>query len=101
MDGIELISALRKSEPFIPLIAISGRRPYSQLDYLKLARMLGAQHTFHKPIDFPALMQTVRGLCLTSQTTSFTASEAGQCPSYLDTLSIHLELASRKDTVTP
>lgn len=49
MDGIELLRRLRRQEKLPPIIAISGGGRMVQVDYLKLARRLGASRVLRKP----------------------------------------------------
>lgn len=58
MDGLMLIQALRKSEPGVKIIAMSGS---SRADtYLNVARTLGASATLYKPVPIEHLLQTLR-----------------------------------------
>jgi CheY-like chemotaxis protein len=50
MEGIETMRALRRIEPMIPIIAMSGCTVPDKL-YLKAAIALGADATMHKPVD--------------------------------------------------
>ena len=54
-DGLELIGELRRSQPDVRVIAISGggRLPYSH--YLDAARALGAHAVLAKPFSFSEL----------------------------------------------
>lgn len=47
MEGIELISRLKKEHPAIKIIAISGGKPY----YLHLAKKMGTDGVFTKPLN--------------------------------------------------
>lgn len=60
VEGIELISTLRKTQPEAPLIAISGGGQYGE--YLPIAEKLGASQTFAKPLDLNKLATTVNDL---------------------------------------
>ena len=62
MEGIETISILRKKNPEIKVIAISGGGRNSPDDYLHLAGKLGAAHTFAKPVDRKKLLNAVGAL---------------------------------------
>jgi CheY-like chemotaxis protein len=62
MEGIETISSLRKNNPDVKVIAISGGGRNNPEDYLELARKLGAQSTFTKPIDRRKLLAAVKEL---------------------------------------
>jgi len=59
MDGVELIMALRHTEPRPRIIAISGGSKYSEPLYLPVAQRLGVQRTLAKPIQAGALLQAV------------------------------------------
>ncbi len=54
-EGLGLIRALRKSQPDIKIIAISGLDPETLDD----ARLLGAARTLRKPITAAALLECV------------------------------------------
>jgi two-component system chemotaxis response regulator CheY len=62
LDGIEVLMALRRSFPDLPVIAVSGIGPRSQPLFLGVMRHLGARATFAKPLDDMALLSTVAGL---------------------------------------
>lgn len=62
MEGIETITHLRKIDPAVKIIAISGGGRNRPDDYLHLASKLGAIHTFTKPVDRNALLETVQEL---------------------------------------
>ena len=51
MDGIEVIMSLRKHEPPIRIIAISGGGRINARDYLELASKLGVHGTLQKPFS--------------------------------------------------
>ncbi|NJN63969.1 MAG: response regulator [Acidobacteria bacterium] len=59
-DGLETIRDLRALFPAIPIIAISGGGHDGILDFLPVARQLGARRTFRKPTDRAALLEAVR-----------------------------------------
>src|SRR3954471_18006657 len=50
MEGAETISAVRRGYPGVKIIAISGGGLNPPMDYLSLARALGANATFVKPV---------------------------------------------------
>jgi FixJ family two-component response regulator len=54
MEGIELITVLKKSHPNLPIVALSG-----SIDGLVLARKLGVKHTIAKPCNRSAVLQSV------------------------------------------
>jgi CheY-like chemotaxis protein len=51
MDGIEVIMSLRKLQPPIKIIAISGGGRINARDYLELATRLGVHGTLQKPFS--------------------------------------------------
>ncbi len=59
MDGIELLLAVHKQSPDLPLIAISA--PSNRL-HLQIARRLGATATFEKPLKLAELTAKVEGI---------------------------------------
>lgn len=60
-DGIELIKAFLKTQPALPIIAISGASDPSFL-YLRAARALGARATLEKPFAGVDLLNTIERL---------------------------------------
>ena len=54
MEGIELITLLKKSNPNLPIMALSG-----SIDGLVLARKLGVRHTIAKPCNRSTVLQSV------------------------------------------
>jgi DNA-binding response OmpR family regulator len=58
-EGLETVQLLRREHPEIPIIAISGA---FHGDFLKTARILGAQATLAKPVDRDRLLATVADL---------------------------------------
>jgi DNA-binding response OmpR family regulator len=62
MEGIETISTLRRDNPNVKIIAISGGGRNSPEDYLYLAKKLGAARTFPKPVDRNELLAAVKEL---------------------------------------
>lgn len=61
-DGVELITAVRCAYPAIHVIAVSECRFLCSLDLLDLARKLGADATFEKPLDAGRLLAKVASL---------------------------------------
>ena len=61
-DGIGTINLLKKKYPDIKIIAISGGGRMISQDYLKIAEMLGAHHTFKKPFDNREFVRKVKEL---------------------------------------
>jgi two-component system chemotaxis response regulator CheY len=60
MEGLEVILALRKSNPHLPIIAVSGGGILKDLDYLDFAGKLGARATLTKPFRRDDLLRAVR-----------------------------------------
>lgn len=60
-DGIEVIREIRKLNPDVKMVAISGGGQLGADQYLKLAEKLGAQHTLLKPFKREELLNIVRG----------------------------------------
>ena len=58
MDGNELIRTLGKSNPDIPVLAMSGGRSETQV-YMRIAEVLGARALILKPFDIDVLLQSV------------------------------------------
>jgi len=61
-EGIETIIELKREFPNVKIIAISGGGRNVPGAYLHIAKNLGAERTFSKPIDWPELIKTVREL---------------------------------------
>lgn len=59
MDGLELIMALRHTEPRPRIIAISGGYQFSESLFLPVAQRLGVQRAMAKPIRADELLQAV------------------------------------------
>ncbi|MDB5440278.1 MAG: hypothetical protein JWM33_2705 [Caulobacteraceae bacterium] len=62
VDGIELISAVKRSHPAVRIIAVSDRRFMGALDLFDLASKLGADAELSKPLDTTTLLATVTDL---------------------------------------
>jgi CheY-like chemotaxis protein len=62
MEGIETIQELKQDFPDIKIIAMSGGGRVGPGDYLHLAKMLGAQRTFAKPVERKELLKAIREL---------------------------------------
>lgn len=65
-EGIETIFELRRSSPKVKIIAMSGR---DTVDFLDMARKLGADHALRKPFEMRLLVTLVRS-CLEGSSTS-------------------------------
>jgi len=63
-DGIITIREIQKYFPATKIIAVSGAdRPLqSTVDYLEVAKRLGAQYTFTKPIDIDLFLDAIKKL---------------------------------------
>lgn len=55
-DGIELITSLRRVDPQVRILAISGGGSAGRVDFLRMATTLGAKSTLNKPFS-PAQLQ--------------------------------------------
>jgi len=58
-EGIETIVELRRDFPHVKIIAISGGARCGTLDFLPLAKRLGASSTLAKPFEREQLLETV------------------------------------------
>lgn len=65
-EGIETILQLRQKAPDLPIIAITGGGRSGRLDFLDVARKLGAAETLSKPFEPSELLAAV-GRCVNSQ----------------------------------
>lgn len=61
-DGIELVMSIRRKQPEIPVIIMSGGGRVQADHYLNLAKKLGATKIFEKPFDATALRSAVSDL---------------------------------------
>jgi DNA-binding response OmpR family regulator len=59
-DGIGVIMALRQERPGVKIIAMSGGGRIGKSDLLAIAKGLGADAVFPKPLDVNELVATVR-----------------------------------------
>ena len=59
-EGVETIITLRRSNPALPIIAISGGGRLDATDFLSMAEKLGARHTLTKPFRRDQLLDAVR-----------------------------------------
>ncbi|MCH8154484.1 MAG: response regulator [Proteobacteria bacterium] len=62
-EGVETIIALRRADPDLPIIAISGGGRLDATDFLTMAGKLGARRTLSKPFRRDQLLEAV-GECL-------------------------------------
>jgi YesN/AraC family two-component response regulator len=58
-EGIETIAQARREYPQMKILAISG---FSSGEYLRMAKVLGANETLAKPLDLAVLVERVRAL---------------------------------------
>jgi len=58
-EGLETIRELRKLNSDVNIIAISGCGSTDPEVYLNMAKKIGVQYTFSKPIDIDLLLTTV------------------------------------------
>jgi len=54
-EGLEMILEIRQTYPQLKIIAMSGGGRTNSVDYLKIARRLGAMHTLEKPFSYDDL----------------------------------------------
>ena len=60
MDGVDVLSSIRKGGHTMPVIAMSGGGRVDSKSYLEVARALGAFATIAKPFELEHLLKTVR-----------------------------------------
>ena len=61
-DGLESILALRREFPAARIVAITGGSDMiGILNFLDVAKMLGARRTLQKPFDMQQLLEVVQG----------------------------------------
>jgi CheY-like chemotaxis protein len=58
-DGLETIRELRKTQPHLPVIAMSGGMGLPCMDPLRIASLMGARRTIAKPFRVEQLLQVV------------------------------------------
>jgi DNA-binding NtrC family response regulator len=61
-EGLETIFELRRDDPGVKVIAISGGGHLAPQGYLDTAARFGAQRTFAKPVDRDQLLTAIREL---------------------------------------
>ena len=61
-EGIGLLLELRKRPPMPKIIAVSGGGTRDALEYLRMAKLLGANHVLTKPIPMATLVAAVDAL---------------------------------------
>lgn len=62
MDGLETIGAIQQEQPDAKIIAMSGGMPNGDMLMLEIARRLGAQQIFDKPIQMEPFLAAVAGM---------------------------------------
>lgn len=61
VEGLELVSAARKVQPHLKIIAMSGGGAGAGGDYLRVARHFGATHVCAKPVLYTELAGLILG----------------------------------------
>lgn len=61
-DGIEVVMAIRDRHAEIPIIAISGGMHARPMDFLPMAKKLGACKVLYKPVELEDLLEGVHQL---------------------------------------
>lgn len=68
MEGIQTIYELRKRQPDLPIIAMSGGERFDGMSYLGAAERLGANHSIAKPISPHGLLAAITALLAAGRT---------------------------------
>lgn len=65
VEGVQTIISLRKADPDLPILAISGESPAmpGKPDYLEIARRFGANQILRKPFSISSLLSRLEA-CL-------------------------------------
>jgi DNA-binding response OmpR family regulator len=71
-EGIEAIIEMRATTPHVPILAISGGGRIDKIDFLRIAKELGATDTMAKPFDADEFLVKVRA-CLKDNPSNPTA----------------------------
>ncbi len=61
-EGLEVLMEVRKKNPGVKIVAISGGGRSSATDYLKMAKLMGANRVLPKPFSNDALLAVVNEL---------------------------------------
>jgi CheY-like chemotaxis protein len=61
-EGLETIIDLRREFPAVKIIAISGGGRTGNLNFLEVAKRLGAQRTLQKPFELQEMIAAVHEL---------------------------------------
>ena len=62
MDGVEMVPKLKAAHPEIKIIATSGGSRMVNIDFLPVAKALGADRILPKPAKIEDLLETIREL---------------------------------------
>jgi YesN/AraC family two-component response regulator len=62
MEGVETIMAIRRENPAIKIIAVSGGGVFVRENCLQLARTLGAHRTLTKPFTFGEILEAIQSV---------------------------------------
>jgi len=58
-EGMETIVELRRLNPQVPIIAMSGAAPAGNISFLRIAQKLGANRTLSKPFAMTDFVATI------------------------------------------
>lgn len=61
-EGLETIMELKRIDPEVKIIAISGGGSLGPIDYLNLAKKLGSKEVLEKPIDRNELLHKINAV---------------------------------------
>ena len=67
-EGLETILELKRANPDLPIIAISGGAREADIDFLPVAQRMGADHALPKPVNRAELLGLVEQVALTMAT---------------------------------
>jgi len=62
MDGLEMVTFIKKNHPDLPIIAISGGMQAAPVNFLPMAKQFGACKVFEKPLPLKTLLDAVQEL---------------------------------------
>ena len=62
MDGLEVIQAIQKFDPALPVIAISGGMRDLPINFLSHAKRFGACRVFEKPVSLSEILSSIKEL---------------------------------------
>ena len=65
-EGMETIGIVRNEFPEVMIIAISGGLRGGTIDFLPIAKCLGAEYVFRKPVNFKELREAINTLLIRS-----------------------------------